>query len=440
MNGAERAIRVLLVGRYFWPLGSIDAAGHLVELATGFQLAGMKVSVLTAKHGVNQSDMFTFRDFPVYRPVRLFRSGWVTHRHRGITAYVQTLRDWMVNHGAGYDVIVSDAAREESIAVIQAARELDVPAVVRLAGQGEVADIHYHGQSRQGKRCRAAIADADAIVFADAAQHRQWLADGGAPERCWRIPTGIPPLSDDRGFTRENLRRAMARINGDLLVPDSTAVVLTVERMVQGSGIQTLVESAYSLSTQLPGLQFWLIGDGPMRDAIFSHLKGDGLRQMMAMPGSFAVLRDVFACADVMVHRGDAGFEFQIPCAISSGLPLVVADTETSRMFFGCDKSQSRERLLTKRSATVEPTSDSEHPPDLVWWFDPLQPKTLRFAIDQIVRHRNAARRRADRLRRSMIRSRSFDDTIRSYQDLLGRLASERTAQARSGASSGETP
>lgn len=413
-----------MVGRSFWPHGNVDSAGHLMELATGLHTAGTNVAVATAKYAASWADQFTFREFPVFRPVRIFRTGWAARGDRSASRYIRNLRQWIESNSFSADVIYCNGSREEAIAVIEAASNLELPAVVRLAGHGQTSDLAFFDDTRVGKRCRAAVAKADAIVVSDAATERGWISSGGSSENVCRIPIGIGQATNQEPIRTSELRRALAQINGDLFVPDACNVVLSVERMQEPGGIMTLVNAAYGLTQHVPHLQFWLTGDGPARDTIYNHLKSDGLRQMVAMPGSFGALDDLFQAADLVVHAGDEGFDHQIPAAIAAGIPLVLANRDTARRFFDVSDADVGSMILDSRHASQpDPRGQQTRPGEWVWWFDDRRPKTLRFAIAQIVGGLDVARQRAALVRKWMLRHRSQRQSIDQYTSLFSRLA-----------------
>ena len=423
MSGSERPIRVLLIGRHFWPHGSIDSAGHLIELASGLKLAGQHVSVLTPKYAASWPEHFSFREVDVYRPIRVFRTGWTARGDRTASRYIRNLRDWIESNPVACDVVYCDGGREEAIAAVEAARANAIPSVIRIAGRGACSDFDFFTHSRSGKRCRSSVLGADAVVVGGASDERRWLAHGGVPERVHRIPIGVGPSLDLAPSEKKELRLSMARINGDLFVPEACSVVLTAERLRDDSGVMTLVKSAYSLSQKINALQFWLVGDGSSRESIFARLNSDGLRQVTSMPGSFGLMDDVFSAADLMVQVGDEGFEHQVPTAISAALPIVVANTNTAREFFSVTDEDVRGRILDNRNDVLESPNDlSGSAGQLIGWFDPARPKTLRFAIDQIVCNVEAARGRAQQLRRRLQRVRSRGESIRCYARLFREL------------------
>ncbi|MEO1530151.1 MAG: hypothetical protein AAFX06_32530, partial [Planctomycetota bacterium] len=286
-----RRLRVLIVGRHFWPLGSFDSAGHLMDLAVGLQRHGMHLEIVTPRHGSGWSKQFTCREMAVHRPLQLFRTGWAARADRSVSRYIRDLTRWLIENGGGADVMLCDRAREESIAVVDACRKLGIPSVVRLGGHGASSDLTFLRDDRMGARCRNSTLTADAVLVNDASSHREWLASGASPSNVHRMtPCLVPPEST--ATQRASIRRSLGRVNRDLFVPADTTVLLSVERMNRDSGLQQLVESALRLASDTPSLQFWLIGDGPKRDSIYNRLRGDGLSQATAMPGSFGSMDD----------------------------------------------------------------------------------------------------------------------------------------------------
>ncbi|MDM4014893.1 glycosyltransferase [Roseiconus lacunae] len=399
-----------MIGRHFWPLGAFDAAGHLMQLATMLSATEFQVDVVTPRQANVWSERFQFREFNVHRPIRMFRTGWSSRGDRSISKYIKSLKEWICENRCSPDLIYCDQAREESIAVVEAAKQLGIPSVVRIAGNGSASDLFETKGRRNVKRCLQAAVRADAVVVNSGSVQRQLIIDGfdGAPT-C-RIPIGVVRGAEASSNLKSDLRGAMAKINGDLHVFDTGVVVLSVERMSDQSGLMTLVESARVLSERLPNLCYWFIGDGPKRDSIYSYLKGEGLRQMMAMPGSFGLLSDVFQAADLMVHAGDDGFQNQVPLAITHRLPLVIANGETAREFFAVSQQEVQEQIASGQFETG------------IYWFDPARPRTLRIAIETITQDLDRAEAKATELRRTMQTVRDASASLEQYARLFRRL------------------
>ena len=381
-----------------------------MRLATNLNSLGAHIEVVTARQAASWPDRFKFREFKVHRPVKLFRTGWSGRADRSALRYVKSLKDWIIEHQQSIDLIYCDSIQEECIASVEAARQLSIPSVVRVAGAGQSSDLIDSGEHRNVKRCLAAATKADAIVINSGSIQRKFVSSGYSDEKVCRIPIGVFRPVNHSLNEKEHLRLAMGRINGDLFVQDATSVILSVERMTKDSGIMTLVRSSPAISERINGLQYWYIGDGPIRDAIYSHLKGEGLRQCIAMPGSFAVMDDVFRAADLMVHTGDDGYQHHVPKAVSNELPLVIAASEAACEFFAVSMSDAEKQI---NSAQFDAG---------LWWFDSARPRTLRVAIESIIQDFAAAKMQTVALRKRMQTLRDENQSLHQYLQLFRRL------------------
>ncbi|MEO1615010.1 MAG: glycosyltransferase [Planctomycetota bacterium] len=421
-----RRLRLLMIGRCFWPLGTLDGGAHLMSLASGLHEHGFHVEVLTPKYSSDWAETLTFREITVHRPFRPPPAGWKNAFDRGTSKYLEALSNWLRTYGAGFDVIYCDLAREEAIAASNLSKQLGLPCIVRVAGQGDASDLEWMAAGKFGKRTLAAVQRADAVVLGSAAAERRWRTLGGDASAVTRIaPGSFPqPMHD-----KTKLRSALARINGDFFVPSERSVLLSIDRHDLQSGIMHLVKAALGLSNEIGSLQYWLVGDGPGRDAVYSRLRGDGLRQSVAMPGSFGVVEDVFQAADLMVHSGSDGFDALIPAAIEASLPMVVSNTAAAREFFQLRTAEVESMILDRksdqpvRSPTQSDVEDRLLEASCVSWYDTERPRTLRFAVLQMMNQLEAARDRAETLKRRWRREHSGAAMIDAYRRLLRSLA-----------------
>ena len=381
-----------------------------MDLAVGLHRHGFHVEVATPRHGSGWTERFTYREIAVHRPLQIFRSGWSARSDRTASRYIRDLAGWLTKTAAGFDLILSDRAKEEAIAVVDAARSLGIPSIVRLGGQDTNSDLAFFNEHRMGARCQVKALEADATVVSDARSHRHWLALGAKPAKVHRMAPYLVPLAA-AATERSALRHSLARINGDLLVPEGAMVLLSMERMYRESGLIHLVESAMQLTKQFSNLQFWLVGDGPRRDWIYNRLRGDGLRQSTAMPGSFGNCDDILIASDLMVQTGDDGFESQVPRAIMASLPLVVADTETARDFFGFSREEVQNRDVESDGSTSEV--------NLIHWYEPEDKQSLTKAVAKVLYDRDEASRKAESLRRRMQQLYPREDLTNRYSNLI---------------------
>lgn len=387
----NRPVRVLLVGRRFWPHGCHDSAGFLIELACGLRRRGIEVEVLTPRYDSSWPEKFWLREVPVHRPAAAPRSEWSMGR------YVRQLTSWLRARGGAYDVVWTDTIREEATAVIDAAPSAGYASVLRHSGHSDAA---WWQSSRAAARAAASAARrADRIVVATAAGHRGLLTRGIVPEKVVRIDNGFAAATSSHGSAKTASRKALAAINGDLSAAADCPVLLCVGRMTPGSGMQRVVENAYHWVTRYPNLRLWLIGDGPGRDAFYTRLRSDGLRASFAMPGSFANLSDVMTAADLFVQTDEDGLEFFLPSAVTAELPLVVIDTEATREVFGASEAAER-----------------------VEWFAEGPRANLREAVARVLDDLAGRREAAAALRRLMLRRQPQSETVEQYVRLFTQM------------------
>ena len=405
-------LRVLLIGRRFWPHGSIDAAGHLVQLASGLQQRHVHVEVLTPRYSNSWSQRLCFREIPIHRPVTAPKRDW------SIGRYTKHMTNWLREHADSFDVLLADSAREEAIATVEAARSLGCQAVVRVAGHGSESDWQWWDSSRAAKRCAGFAKTADRIVVSGASNQRELLSQGFLPSRVQRIDAGFDGAVSRSPANRVKARRALATINGDFHAPEDEPVAVCVAPLRRNGGISVLVESARHLVARYPKMHFWFIGDGHDRDQIFQTLRGDGIRASFAMPGSFADIRDVFAAADLFVQPDDSGLDFFLPSAIVWELPIVVTDRETTRGLI----EQSLPRDVSSHDARAQAA--------LVHWFDSSRPKSFRDAFRSAVDDLPASFEKSSQLRRELVRGRSQRIVIDDYVSLLEKMRTRRSVAA----------
>ena len=403
----NRAPRVLLIGRHFWPHGSIDSAAYLIQLARGLRRRGIHVEVLTPRYASCWAREFSFRDIKVHRPAAAPRGDWSMGR------YVRQLTTWLREHGSGFDVLLADAAREEAIAVVEAARGINCRSVVRISGWGDRCDCQWWKTSRSSKRCLGFTRTADRIISSSPTVHRELIRAGFDATRITRIDIGFSTAVNRTESSSRLARVALGAVNTDLEVPDNAKVVVCIGQMTGKGGMDLLAKTVRPLLERQNDLKVWFIGDGPNRDSIYEYLRSDGVRSSISMPGSFSDIEDVLHAADVYVQTDDQGIDFLLPAAISAELPLVMNDLESTRELVCGRASVDQSGSST---ATIEDPRAAE---SLVHWFDGSRASSLRAAIERTLSDMPASRRKAAELRRIMLRRQPLDQSIDQYARLI---------------------
>ena len=409
----KRSLRVLLIGRRFWPHGSSDSACFLTELACAIRRGGMHIEVLTPRYASSWPDRLVVREIPVHRPAAAPRSDWSTGR------YLKHLTSWLQQHGPRFDALLVESIREEAIAVTEVGKQLGIPVVLRCSGWGEASDPTWWKTSRAGKRACNIAKKADAIVADDGINQRDLIAEGFVRERVHRISCGFPTFPTRTARTRQLAREALGNVNSDLLTSEQTPVLLCTSPMTRGGGINLLVNAAPHLVNRYPDLRLWFIGDGPYRDWIYENLRGHGVRASIAMPGSFSDFTELCQAADVFCQPDEDGLDYFLPTAVSAELPLV------------CLRTPTTEALLSGELSTLESTkleTDQDNAPqtaNLVQWIGDSTAKQTRLGVSRVLDDMEQARHRAIELRRTLLRSRPQAESVQSYMNLLEKLVQQ---------------
>ncbi len=428
-----------MVGRRFWPHGSLDNASHSIQLATDLQRQGATVEILTPRYAASWAKEFYFREMPIHRPAIAPRSDWSMGR------YTRHLTKWLREQSERYDVVLVDGAREETIAAIDARSTTNRPVIVRTGMQDQQSDFDWWHSSRSGQRCGQATGSADAIITHSSVGHRELLGRSIANERITRINVGVPALQPPSQTMRVEARRALSAINRDLHAPIDEPIAICVRPMEPAvdnfkvshgasgaalSRVDAMVQSARHLVSRYPLLHLWFIGDGSQRDLVYETLRGDGVRASIAMPGSFGNMEDVYAAADAFVQLDTQGLSHFLPRAVAANLPIVAADLQEVREVLDCKPAPALNLVDDREKTEIADGGDSgeDHVKsgDEIAWFDPSTPKTFRKAMRNVFDDIETAKSKADSLRRRLLRTRPQSETVRQYLTLCETVVAKR--------------
>jgi len=384
-----------MVARHYWPHLSSDVASRTVRLADGLLRSGMNVEVLTPRYASSWPDQICHREITVHRPAAAPRSEWSLGR------YLRHIESWLREHAAEFDILYQSTMREESALVVEAARRNKQISVVHHAGAGSESDILYTAPVRHRRRLQNALHVADAVVVSRATAHQATLSAGFRRDRVHRIASGIVAgtgLAGRDGPARLQSRYCLAAVNGDLATDRDSLVVVCVGAMSEAGGMTTLAQAIPNLVNIWPDLRFWLIGDGPARNDLHRHFKYHGVRQNVAMPGTFVDLGDVFKAADLFIQpsANDALDDF-VPQAISSSLPLVMVDSPDTRAMVG----------------------DFD---DCISWCSESDPLSMHHAIRRTLVNLAPAQTAAEKLRKEMLKTNSYHETVHRFIELFSQL------------------
>lgn len=341
MTGGKR---IALVVDEFWPHLNCETAHAATSIAAS--LTRQRGIVGPHQRGVDESHShdvdviayrhrgspprYRYRNIRVSTPTRRCRSEWGLSRHIRSTA--QSIATECPDH----DVFVAVGGRDAAAAMIEAAKKLNRPSIVHLSIGSGHDDIDYWASRNSRYRFERTFASADRIVVFTESQRRRLCEMGFPVDRIVvrsmpPLPPAGEPLTARTVLTRTAARRVLAGVNGDLRCDSDAVVLLADPPMTRNGPIDHWITTLPSFFYRRPESRLWILGDGPTRDRIHDDLNRAGIRDRVAIPGTFSNLADVVAAADLMVHADPVPGPGLLMHALVNGLPIASMDTHDNR-------------------------------------------------------------------------------------------------------------
>jgi glycosyltransferase involved in cell wall biosynthesis len=240
------------------------------------------------------------------------------------------LARWVRQHRKEFDIVYVMNLRQDAYAVVGALGVDDPPVVLRAQRARETGDCRWQDHARFGNRLRQRCQDAAAIVASTNVSADELLRAGYTSIH--RIDYGAEEIEPRSAASRYHARAALAEANQDLEVAEFAPVAICVDRFAEGRGLPELIRAWFPIADRWPSAKLWLIGDGPLRDSLYQSVVDLGLRQQIAMPGSFDELSELYHAADVFVSPSpDYGASQALIEAMAAGLPIIASDTPDVR-------------------------------------------------------------------------------------------------------------
>lgn len=317
------SLRILMVTPRYWPLVG-DTERLTTRLANEFCARDCPTTVLTARWHTDWPESVVHREAVVQRLPGSPRGGWTTF------GYMRALSRWVRQHATEFDVVYVMNLRQDAYAIVGALRPHAPPVVLRSQRAGVTGDCYWQEQARFGSRIRRRCQAAAAIVSSTNVSTDELLRAGYS--KVHKIEYGADKIEPRSAASRFHAREALADVNQDLRVSEFAPVAICVDRFAERRGLPDLIRAWLPIADRWPSSKLWLIGDGPLRDSLHESVVELGLRQQIAMPGSFDELSELFHAADVFVSPApDYGTTQAMVEAMAAGLPIIATDTPDVR-------------------------------------------------------------------------------------------------------------
>lgn len=380
--------RVALITRRYWPLvGGAEVA--VANLADEFKRLGLDPIVVTAQWESHWPREVVHREIPVVRLVQPQIRGLGTLR------YMWELSRWLRKHRGELQGVLVSMLKHDAYATLATLAGSKIPVVLRAEGAGESGDCRFHETARFGMRMRSRCRQASAVIAPSEAIERELLAAGFDRSRVHFVANGVPryPPRDD---TRKRLARAaLAEANCDLTTTFHDPVAVFTGRLHEAKGLIDLVRAWRKVVNVHARAKLWIVGEGPLREALYREICEQELIGAVVLPGAFDTVEDVLAAADLyLLPSYEEGMSLSLLEAMAAGVPVIASDIPGNR------------RLVThEQTGLLLPIRE----PDL-WAANILK----------VMGDKNAANSRATKARTLVDQEYSLTTMARRHAELMG--------------------
>jgi glycosyltransferase involved in cell wall biosynthesis len=258
--------------------------------------------------------------------------------------YNRNVVDWVQRSASNYDLIYCDAADVEAYAILtQGTTRSLLPVVVRYCGmplQEESAGSISAPSDKTLTACRRAAL----IVVSNRADQQQLAAHGIPLAAILRGHQSSGAIYDRSPQSRQAARQILSQCNHDLFVRSTDRLLVCPGELTRRWNIEMFIQELAPLLEQNRWLRIWILGDGRERAKIYELLRHHGLHHLVAMPGVFSDLEQIFQAADACVFPSSReGINWLLPTCIVNKIPIIADNSpevghllgdETARMTF----------------------------------------------------------------------------------------------------------
>jgi len=251
----------------------------------------------------------------VYHP-RYFRLPKIFMPFHGFSMFLGCLPlVWKLNRQKRFDCIDAHFAYPDGMAGVLLGKLLKIPVVVSARGT----DINtYQALKLIRPMIRWTLRQAAGVIGVSGALKEAMTALGIAAEKIRVIPNGV----DASRFYRVSPLEARRRVG----MPNGVPVVISAGALVDAKEHQILIHAVAKLVGRHPGLEVWILGEGPLRGALEKLARELHLGDRIHLPGKRPneELLYWFSAADVScLTSSREGWPNVVTESLACGTPVV---------------------------------------------------------------------------------------------------------------------
>lgn len=239
--------------------------------------------------------------------------------------------------------------------------------------------------------------------------------EGMRPDRVITIPNGV----DASIFSPMQRASDTTALRDELGVPENALIIICVARLHPQKGHSYLLEALETLRDARSDFVCLLVGDGPERGSIESHVSARGLQHCVRLLGNRPDVARLLAVSDIFVlpslHEGLSNALLE---AMAVGLPVVASDVS------GMD-----EILVNGETGFLVPAADSNALASALTWL--LDDEGLRTRMGRAARQHVLTRYSQD------VMLKRYEQVLMSQLAAKGRLTTPSRAPYQRNAGSG---
>jgi len=232
-------------------------------------------------------------------PPKVLRSRYGHYMRRSVAAaFSNVLREFRP------DLVFSAWAYPDGWAAVELAREAGLPVVVKVHGSDILTLVNTPGRRR---RTAEVLKRADAVIAVSQDLADKVIQMGAAPNAVTVVYDGI----DSKLFCPGSKEEARSRLQ----LPREGPIILFVGNLVPVKGTKVLVDACRQLLARNVPFRCYIVGQGPLRDALQRQITDGGLADRVKLVGAVRheLLPDWFRAADVFVLPS---FSEGVPCVL----------------------------------------------------------------------------------------------------------------------------
>lgn len=112
------------------------------------------------------------------------------------------------------------------------------------------------------------------------------------------------------------------RVGAPTEASENSKIIITTSRLVPKNGIDTLIKAVAEVKKNIPGIQCWIIGDGPERDKLNELAAGPDIKFFGSVP--YAEIPKYLHEADIFVRPSRSeGMGNSFVEALAAGIPII---------------------------------------------------------------------------------------------------------------------